>query len=180
MELTGTKIIHAPRNVVWKALNSAETLKEAVPGCTEMAGSASEGFKATVVQKVGPVKATFKGKVTLSDVVDQQSYRIDGEGTGGAAGFASGGADVSLADHPEGTELTYNATAKVGGKLAQLGSRLIDNVAGKMADQFFANFKEAVEGGPTEVAESATPHEMTEDPREPPAEKKGFLKRIFG
>ena len=117
---------------------------------------------------MGPVKATFKGKVTLSDVVDGESYTITGEGTGGAAGFASGGADVALADHPEGTELTYEARAKVGGKLAQLGSRLIDSFAAKMADQFFANFKEAVEGVDAK------------EPEEAPAEKKGLMKRVFG
>ncbi len=98
-----------------------------------------------VKQKVGPVKATFKGKVTLSDVAEGESYKITGEGSGGVAGFAKGGADVSLTDVEDGTELTYVAEAKVGGKIAQLGSRLIDGFARKMADSFFDNFRAEVE-----------------------------------
>ena len=123
MELKDTREIAAPRAEVWNALLSAEVLKECVPGCQEMTGSASEGFEATVVQKVGPVKATFKGAVTLSDIVEGQSLTLSGEGKGGAAGFAKGGAQVTLADNGAGTTLTYDVTAKVGGKLAQLGCR---------------------------------------------------------
>ena len=147
MELTGTRLIAAPRETVWAALNDAETLKACIPGCSELTGSPEEGFEAVVTQKVGPVKATFKGAVVLSDVVVAESYRIAGEGKGGVAGFAKGGADVKLAEVPEGTELTYAVDAKVGGKIAQLGSRLVDSFAAKMADAFFENFKNRVESG---------------------------------
>lgn len=147
MELTGTRVIAADRATVWKHLNDPETLKACIPGCQELTGSPEEGFEAVVKQKVGPVSATFKGKVVLSDVVEERSYRISGEGSGGIAGFAKGGADVSLADHEEGTELSYAVDAKVGGKIAQLGSRLIDGFARKMADSFFENFKNEVEEG---------------------------------
>lgn len=146
MELKGTRTIAADRATVWKHLNDAETLKACIPGCQELTGNPEDGFEAVVKQKVGPVKATFKGKVTLSDIVEGQSYKITGEGSGGVAGFAKGGADVSLADVDEGTELSYVAEAKVGGKIAQLGSRLIDGFARKMADSFFDNFRAEVEG----------------------------------
>ena len=151
MELTGTRIIAAPREAVWAALNDAETLRACIPGCEELTGNPEDGFEAIVRQKVGPVKATFKGAVQLSDVVAPVSYRISGEGKGGVAGFAKGGADVRLAEVPEGTELTYAVDAKVGGKIAQLGSRLIDSFAAKMADTFFENFKHEVEGANPEA-----------------------------
>ncbi len=147
MELVGTRVIAADRETVWAHLNSAETLKACIPGCEELTGSPEEGFKAVVKQKVGPVKATFKGAVTLEDVDAPTSYRIIGEGKGGVAGFAKGAADVSLADVEGGTELSYNVDAKIGGKLAQLGSRIVGGFAKKMADQFFENFQAVVEGG---------------------------------
>ena len=147
MELTGTRLIAADRATVWARLNDADTLKACIPGCETLTGSPEEGFEAVVKQKVGPVSATFKGKVTLSDVVEGESYRITGEGTGGVAGFAKGGADVRLADAEGGTELTYAVEAKVGGKIAQLGSRLIDGFARKMADAFFDRFQAEVENG---------------------------------
>jgi carbon monoxide dehydrogenase subunit G len=154
MEMHATKTIAADRETVWAALNSADVLRECIPGCEDLTGSAEEGFQAVVKQKVGPVKATFKGEVTLSDVVPNESYTISGEGKGGVAGFAKGGAQVRLADaEGGGTELTYDVEAKVGGKIAQLGSRLIDSFATKMADQFFERFKAHVEGptnGPVE------------------------------
>ncbi|MEX3014384.1 CoxG family protein [Gymnodinialimonas hymeniacidonis] len=152
MEMHASRHIAADRETVWAALNDAETLKACIPGCEELTGSPEEGFSAVVKQKVGPVKATFKGEVTLSDVVPNTSYTISGEGKGGVAGFAKGAAQVALADHPEGgTELTYDVDAKVGGKLAQLGSRLVDSFATKMADQFFERFQAHVEG-PSETA----------------------------
>jgi carbon monoxide dehydrogenase subunit G len=185
MELKDTKEIAAPRADVWGALLSAEVLKECVPGCQEMTGSASEGFEATVVQKVGPVKATFKGAVTLSDIIEGESLTLTGEGKGGAAGFAKGGARVHLADGGPGTVLTYEVEAKVGGKLAQLGSRIIDSFAKKMADQFFERFQGAVEGdAPTEdtpaqaAAEAAA--EVVQDVVQDAPPKKGLLKRLFG
>ncbi|MEM9010405.1 MAG: carbon monoxide dehydrogenase subunit G [Pseudomonadota bacterium] len=172
MEMTGSRTIAADRATVWAALNDPEVLKACIPGCQEMTGSPDEGFAATVVQKVGPVKATFKGAVTLSNVVEGESYTISGEGKGGAAGFAKGGANVALAEAAEGTELTYEVEAKVGGKLAQLGSRLIDGFAKKMTDQFFERFKTVVEG-PAEDDE--VPEEVAEV-----AEKKGWFKRLTG
>jgi len=145
MEMVGSRVIAAPREKVWAHLNSAETLKACIPGCEELTGSPQEGFEAVVKQKVGPVKATFRGAVALSDVIAPQSYTISGEGKGGVAGFAKGGAKVTLTEVPEGTELAYNVEAKVGGKLAQLGSRIVDGFAKKMADAFFENFKTTVE-----------------------------------
>lgn len=154
MELDGSRTIAAPRAVVWEALNNPDTLQAAIPGCQSMEGSAADGFAATVVQKVGPVKATFKGEVTLSDIVAQESYTITGEGKGGAAGFAKGGASVRLEDGEDGvTILTYAVQAKVGGKLAQLGNRIIGGFAKKLADQFFERFQEAVEGAGAETSD---------------------------
>jgi hypothetical protein len=146
MELNGTRTIAASRAVVWAHLNNPETLKACIPGCEELTGSPEAGFEATVKQRVGPVSATFKGVVQLSDVVAPESYRISGEGKGGVAGFAKGGADVRLTEVPGGTELTYTVDATIGGKLAQLGSRIIDGFARKMADKFFENFQGVVEG----------------------------------
>lgn len=148
MEMHASRIIGADRMTVWAALNDAETLKACIPGCESLTGSPEEGFAATVTQKVGPVKATFRGEVSLSDIVVGESYTISGEGKGGVAGFAKGAAQVSLRDAEEGgTVLTYDVSAKVGGKIAQLGSRLVDSFAQKMADQFFARFQTRLEGG---------------------------------
>jgi carbon monoxide dehydrogenase subunit G len=147
MQLTDHRDIAASRETVWSCLFDADVLKQCVPGCQELTGSPEEGFDAVVVQKVGPVKATFKGRVTLEDVVRPESCTINGEGKGGAAGFAKGGAKVRLSEGENGgTRLDYEVEAKVGGKLAQLGSRLIDGFAKKMADQFFENFRNVVEG----------------------------------
>lgn len=145
MELSDTRLIAASRETVWAHLNNPYTLAACIPGCQELSGSAETGFEAVVKQKVGPVKATFKGTVTLSDVDAPNSYRISGEGKGGVAGFAKGSAFISLQDTDAGTELTYQMDAKVGGKIAQLGSRLIDGFAKKMAHRFFETFQEIVE-----------------------------------
>jgi carbon monoxide dehydrogenase subunit G len=147
MQLEGTKTIPAPRARVWELLNDPEVLKGCIPGCTELTGSAETGLSATVVQKVGPVKATFKGEVRLSNVVPGESYTISGEGKGGVAGFAKGAADVRLTDVEGGTELTYKADVQVGGKLAQLGNRIIGGFAKGMADTFFEGFVTAAGGG---------------------------------
>ncbi|MEL6679123.1 MAG: carbon monoxide dehydrogenase subunit G [Pseudomonadota bacterium] len=171
MELTGTRTIAADRATVWAALNDAEVLKACIPGAQELTGSPEDGFEAVVVQKVGPVKATFKGAVALENVVAGESYTIVGEGKGGAAGFAKGAADVKLTDVEGGTELAYEVDAKVGGKLAQLGSRLIDGFAKKMADQFFERFQNAVEG-------PAEGEDVDEDA--PETEKKGWWGRLRG
>ena len=148
MEMHASRVIAADRMTVWAALNDAEVLKACIPGCDELTGSPEEGFAATVTQKVGPVKATFRGEVTLSDIVPGESYTIAGEGKGGVAGFAKGGAQVRLSDDAAtgGTVLTYDVSAKVGGKIAQLGSRLVDSFAQKMADQFFDRFQNRLEG----------------------------------
>tara|TARA_B100000963_G_scaffold7211_1_gene5642 strand:+ start:94 stop:555 length:462 start_codon:yes stop_codon:yes gene_type:complete len=146
MELTENKIIKTQKENVWSALMSAEILSKCIPGCQQMTGNPEDGFEATVVQKVGPVKATFRGKVTLSDVLLEESLKLSGEGKGGAAGFAKGEATVNLTEDNNVTTLSYSVKAKVGGKLAQLGSRIIDGFAKKMADQFFENFKATVEG----------------------------------
>jgi carbon monoxide dehydrogenase subunit G len=185
MKLSDSREIKADRATVWAALLNADVLKACVPGCQEMSGSPEEGFEATVVQKVGPVKATFKGAVTLSDMDAPNRVTLSGEGKGGAAGFAKGGADVRLEEIPGGTRLIYDVEAKVGGKLAQLGSRIIDGFAKKMADQFFERFQQEVEG-PEAAAEEAAPVMAEAAPAAAaPAEeaapaKKGFLKRMFG
>ena len=176
MELHGSREIAAPRAAVWAALNDAETLKACIPGCQELTGTPEDGFEAVVTQKVGPVKATFRGKVELSDVVEGVSYRIAGEGSGGVAGFARGAADVRLEDLPDGaTKLSFDVDAKVGGKLAQLGSRIIDGFAKGMADKFFDALRTRLEG----PAEPETPPEAPGDGAEPEgAAKKGWLSRL--
>ena len=145
MELEGSKHIAAARATVWARLNDPAVLRAAIPGCTELTGSAAEGFSATVVQKVGPVKATFHGAVRLEDVNAPESYRLVGEGKGGVAGFAKGAATVRLTEVAGGTELAYHVDAQVGGKLAQLGNRIIAGFARKMADDFFERFVTASE-----------------------------------
>lgn len=179
MQLTGTRQIKADRATVWAALLSAEVLKECVPGCTELTGSPEEGFQATVVQKVGPVKATFKGDVTLSNLNAPDSLTLSGSGKGGAAGFAKGGADVTLSDGDAGgTLLSYDVEAKVGGKLAQLGSRIIDGFAKKMADQFFETFQNTLEepedGDTVGDAEGGDDDDATGGDR-----KKGWFRRMM-
>ena len=170
MQMNDTRVIKASTAEVWAAILNPEVLKECIPGCTEISGSPADGFEATVTQKVGPVKATFKGAVTLSDMVEGESLRISGEGKGGPAGFAKGGAVVTMATIPEGTQLTYAVEASVGGKLAQLGSRIIDGFAKKMADQFFENLQTSLEG-PAVADEAGT--------EEAPA-KKGWFGRSKG
>ena len=165
MQMTGDYRIEAPREAVWAALNDPEVLKASIPGCEELEQTADDAFEAKVRAKVGPVSARFAGAVTLSDIVAPESYTISGEGKGGAAGFASGGAKIRLDALDDGaTQLHYEVDAKVGGKLAQLGSRLIDSTAKKMADQFFTTFAEQVStAAPAaateapEAAESAAP-----------------------
>lgn len=145
MKLSEERSIAAPPEMVWAGILDAEVLKACIPGCQELTGTPEDGFEATVVQKVGPVKATFKGAVQLSDIEPGVGCRLDGEGKGGAAGFAKGGATVRLAPEGDGTLLTYDVDASVGGKLAQLGSRLIDSFARKLADKFFENFQGVME-----------------------------------
>ncbi len=171
MQMSETRQIAASPAEVYAALLDPDMLIKCVPGATEVTGSPEEGFEATVVQKVGPVKATFKGQVTMTDMVPDRSIKISGEGKGGAAGFAKGGADVTLVAKDGGTELTYDVEAKVGGKLAQLGSRIIDGFAKKMADQFFNNLQETLEGPPE--GDAAETVEVAEDA----PKKKGWFGR---
>lgn len=153
MDMTGEHMIAAPRDAVWAALNDIDVLKACIPGCEALEQTSDTTMEAVVKQKIGPVKATFKGAVELQNIDAPKSYTIQGEGQGGVAGFAKGGADVSLEEVPEGTILRYEAHAQVGGKLARLGSRLIDATAKKLAGKFFDNFQEYL-GGPVEPEEA--------------------------
>ena len=148
MTMNGEVTLPATKDVVWAALNDPEVLKACIPGCEQLNKDDDTHFSAVVKVKLGPVKASFKGKVELVDLDPPNGYRIQGEGEGGIAGFAKGGAKVALSDAGEGqTLLRYDVEAQVGGKLMQLGSRLIDSVSKKLADEFFANFAKAVSGG---------------------------------
>lgn len=184
MEISGQHRIPAERSVVWAALNDPNVIKECIPGCQSLELLSDTEMAATVKAKVGPVSATFKGNVTLTNVNPPNGYTISGEGKGGPAGFAKGGADVSLSETDGGTLLAYTAHAEVGGKLAQVGARLIDATAKQMADQFFGAFAEKV-GGETilaraeHVVEEAA-HELAEaaheaEERTELAAARGFL-----
>ena len=169
MDMTGEYRIPAPREKVWEALNDPEVLTKCIPGCQELNKESDTELTATVKTKVGPVSATFKGKVTLSDINPPESYTITGEGTGGAAGFAKGGAEVSLEEDGGVTILRYTAKAQVGGKLAQIGSRLIDSTSKKMAGQFFDKFAEEVGGDGEAEAPAAEATPEAPAPAEPAA-----------
>jgi len=155
MEMTGERRIPAPRETVWEHLNDPDTLKNCIPGCESVERTADNEFTAKVTAKVGPVKARFTGKVTLSDLDPPAGYTISGEGTGGVAGFAKGGAKVSLEADGEATIMRYAVQAQVGGKLAQIGSRLIDGTAKKLADDFFNRFVKTVSPTADEGSEGA-------------------------
>ena len=160
MQMTGEYRIGAPREIVWIALNDPHVLKACIPGCEDIERISETEFSAKVKAKVGPVSARFMGSVTLVDLVPPESYRIIGEGKGGAAGFAKGGANVMLTEDGDGTLLAYEVDAQVGGKLAQIGSRLIDGTAKKLAGDFFASLAEQVEQ--VEGAEAAGPEAAAE------------------
>lgn len=183
MQMTGTRTIAAPPDQVYAALLDPDVLMDCIPGCKEMSGSPDDGFNATVTQKVGPVKATFHGHVALGDRDAPHGLTLSGEGKGGPAGFARGGAKVALAPVPQGTELSYEVDAHVGGKLAQLGSRIVDAFAAKMADQFFTRFQDKVGGplpDPAPEAAAPTPEPVAAAAPEPPKpEKKSWLRRLF-
>ncbi|HOZ32753.1 MAG TPA: carbon monoxide dehydrogenase subunit G [Tabrizicola sp.] len=171
MQMTDSREIGAAPDMVWRAILDPEVLRACIPGCESLTGSVTDGFEAVVKQKVGPVSATFTGLVQITDVVEGRSLRLSGEGKGGVAGFAKGGADVTLEPVEGGTKLTYDVQASVGGKIAQLGSRIIDGFARKLADEFFTRFQEAVEGPEEEP-------EATDADAEAP--KKGWFKRLVG
>jgi uncharacterized protein len=140
MKMSGEEMIAAPIKTVWQALNDPAVLKKCIPGCESISKSSDTHMKARVVVKVGPVKAGFTGNVELKNLNPPHSYRIEGTGEGGIAGFATGGANVNLEAVAEGTRMTYDVDAQIGGKLAMLGSRLIDSTARSMAAQFFEKF----------------------------------------
>lgn len=171
MKMTGEYVIPASREAVWEALNDPEVLKACIPGCEYVNKTSDTEMEAAVTAKVGPVKAKFKGKITLSDMDPPNGYTISGEGSGGAAGFAKGGAKVALSEADDGTRLAYDVDAQVGGKLAQIGQRLVDGTAKKMADQFFANlaarFETPPKGAPIAVDPSV---EVAEEPVPPDVE----------
>jgi carbon monoxide dehydrogenase subunit G len=144
MEMTGEQLIHATQAETWAALNDPAILKECVPGCESIEKSGDNEYVVLMIARVGPVSAKFKGKMTLSDIRPPNSYSIAFEGQGGVAGFAKGGAEVSLKAEGHHTRLSYTAKANVGGKLAQIGSRLVDAAANKVASEFFAAFNEKV------------------------------------
>ena len=175
MKLSDTREIKADPKVVWDAILNPEVLKECIPGCESLTGSVADGYEAVVKQRVGPVSATFTGLVQLSDIIEGTSLKISGEGKGGVAGFAKGGANVSFEPMEGGTRLTYEAEANVGGKIAQLGSRIIDSFAKKLADEFFTRFQSAVEDPDEEVTDAE--EEAVADSEE---KKKGWFKRLLG
>jgi carbon monoxide dehydrogenase subunit G len=142
MTMNGECPIAAPRAVVWKMLNDAEVLKACIPGCEELVKTSETSFEAVATSKIGPVKAKFKGRVELTDLDEPNGYTLSGEGNGGVAGFAKGSAKVTLSSNGADTILNYEVEAQIGGKLAQLGQRLVNGAAKKLADQFFAHFTE--------------------------------------
>ncbi len=164
MDMTGEYSISASREKVWEALNDPDVLKASVPGCETLEKVSDTEFTATVMAKVGPVRAKFNGRVTLSDIDPPNGYTISGEGQGGAAGFGKGGAKVSLTTENGETMLRYEANASVGGKMAQIGSRVVEGVAKKMADEFFSTFVEQVNSaGSAEEAAAPAAAEATHE-----------------
>jgi carbon monoxide dehydrogenase subunit G len=173
MDMTGERRIAASRQAVWEALNNPDVLKQSIPGCETLEKVSDSEFKATANVKIGPISARFSGRVELTDIDPPNGYRIGGEGQGGVAGFAKGGATVALTDDGADTLLRYDVKAQVGGKIAQLGARLIDASAKQMADQFFNRFAAQVAPPPPEPAatsvEAAAPAAATPFPEAQPA-----------
>ncbi|MEH6546789.1 MAG: carbon monoxide dehydrogenase subunit G [Sneathiella sp.] len=168
MQMSGEELISASRERVWEALNDPEILRQAIPGCESVEKTGDDSFAATVKVKIGPVKATFKGNVTLSNIDAPNGYTITGEGKGGAAGFGKGGADITLKDADNGTLLAYDVNASVGGKMAQIGSRLIDGTAKKLAGEFFTKFNELVSNAAAADGEAPVTAAPSEDQSEAP------------
>lgn len=177
MELNDEIFIEAPRNIVYAALNDPEVLKQCIPGCEELTKTSDTELSAKVVLKVGPVKAKFGGDVTLDPSEAPEKFSLVGEGNGGVAGYAKGGADVELTEENGGTTLRYVAKAEIGGKLAQLGSRLVVSTAKKLSKNFFEKFDEVV------TAEHAKALGLTAEEKPDDSasdEKKGLWNKVFG
>ncbi|MEX0692884.1 MAG: carbon monoxide dehydrogenase subunit G [Rhodospirillales bacterium] len=157
MKLSDEKRIEAPRDEVWRGLNDIDILQKSIPGCESLERVSDTEFNAEVSAKVGPVKAKFKGNVHLSELNPPESYRISGEGKGGAAGFAKGGARIKLSEDGDATILSYEVDADVGGKLAQIGGRLLEGTSKKLAGEFFNNFEAALKAGSSADTADAVP-----------------------
>ena len=157
MEMNGSRTVPADIETTWRALNDPEVLKACIAGCESVERVSDHEYRMTMTARVGPVSARFTGRIIMTDVVAPTSYTLSFEGQGGAAGFAKGEARVALADNNPGTRIDYQVKARVGGKLAQIGSRLIDGAAAKVADDFFARFAERLGGGPPAAAGDAVP-----------------------
>jgi uncharacterized protein len=170
MDMTGEQRIAASRKAVWAALNDVEVLKGCIPGCESLEKQSESEMVAKVKLQIGPVKATFNGKVKLSDLDPPNGYRISGDGNGGVAGYAKGGAVVHLADEGSGTLMRYEVRADVGGKLAQLGGRLIDSTAKRLADEFFEKFAARLGAMPVRLMPRPAAR----------GKKKGWFSRWFG
>jgi carbon monoxide dehydrogenase subunit G len=178
MKMSGEETIPATIETVWRALNDPAVLKQCIPGCESITKSSDTSFSARVVAKVGPVKAGFNGAVQLKDMNPPTSYRIEGKGEGGLAGFATGGANVKLEEVPEGTRMTYDVDAQVGGKMAMLGSRLIDSAARSLAGQFFDKFAKVAASLKSESAPvAALKKPLPKKPVRKAAEKKPAKKK---
>jgi uncharacterized protein len=175
MKMNGEEIIPASIETVWKALNDPDVLKQCIPGCESITKKSDTEMSARVVAKVGPVKAGFNGSVQLKDLKPPHSYRIEGKGEGGLAGFATGGATVELETVPEGTKMTYDVDAQVGGKMAMLGSRLIDSTARSLAGQFFEKFAQ-VAASMKAAAPAAAKKKPAAKKKAAPAKKKAAKK----
>jgi carbon monoxide dehydrogenase subunit G len=164
MEMKGEQLVPAAQQATWEALNDPQVLKACVPGCESIVAAGPDAYEVLMVARVGPVSAKFKGKLTLSDVNPPTSYSIAFEGQGGAAGFAKGGAQVRLAPEGHATKLSYDVKANVGGKLAQIGSRLVDAAAKKVADDFFRNFNQRFAAHPEAAREEHGDHDDHPEP----------------
>ena len=169
MKESGEFRLSAERARVWDALNDPQTLQRCIPGCQSVEKISDTELKATIKSKVGPISATFTCNVRLSDLDPPNSYRISGQGSGGAAGFAKGGASLKLVPDGTGTKLLYDADASVGGKLAQIGARLIDGTAKKFTDEFFQNLAKEVDGPQVVQSPAAAPPPLAQNPSAPAA-----------
>ena len=179
MKMSGSQVIDAPREAVWKGLNDPKVLQQCIPGCESIVASSPTQMSAKVVLKIGPVKAAFKGSVTLSDIKAPESYRISGKGEGGFAGFASGGATVKLtANGPSETLMEYDVDAQVGGKIAMLGSRLVDSTAQSLANQFFDKFATVVKQSAAAAPKKPKAKAVKKPAKKPAAKKPVKAKKV--